>query len=50
MYRVYLEELAQLEAREADRRMVFSALRSRATTRRGSHLMASFFRLLGVGR
>ncbi len=46
----YFEELAQHEAREADRRMLFAALRRRRSHLAPRGVLATIFWLLGVTR
>jgi hypothetical protein len=46
----YFEELAQYEAREADRRMLFAALRQRRAHTVAQRVFSSIFWLLGVTR
>jgi hypothetical protein len=50
MYNSYFEDLIQAETREADRRMLFLALRSRRTSLWPRNLLTALFWLLGVTR
>lgn len=46
----YYEQLALSEAREADRQLLFAALRTRRATFRPRNVLATLFWLLGVTR
>lgn len=48
MYRTYYEEYESLAAREADRNMVFAALKSRGVHYGPRGIVATIFRLLGA--
>jgi hypothetical protein len=50
MYNSYFEDLAQAESRETDRRMLFTALRSRRTSPWPRNLLTALLWLLGVTR